>query len=237
MALVGGITASHAQFAANYLKPVDQDLIFSIIKIKDDNSSGPTILQYNLGNQAFMDSAGRTANISQDLVALYGAGWASDETLRFAVIGADGGNNKVWVGINSASTFIPQRASSVSQSEIAGNVGNTYAYWDVFGTATASGLGVSYSLTDAGAVGAYVDATGVDGLFGGDYALSSSIIGSNNIYYLQPVIGVGNAGQNVGTVSLAADGTVTVVPEPSTYVLIGCGALMLLIAYRRKVNS
>jgi hypothetical protein len=39
------------------------------------------------------------------------------------------------------------------------------------------------------------------------------------------------------TLSLASDGTVSAVPEPSTYALIGLGALVFFVAYRRKANA
>lgn len=233
LALAGGLTASKAQFAANYLAPVDQDLIFAVIKINDNNAATGTVLQYNLGNSAFLDSTGHTANIASDLSTAFGAGWATDSSLHFALLGADGTPNSLWVGIASTSTFIPQRQSSVGQSQAANNMDLLYVLWDN-GTATGSGLGKSISAGDDASLGKYVDATGVNGIFNGSYALSSVITGTNNIFSLAP--GNGN-GSQIGSVSLASDGTVTVVPEPSTYALLGFGALLLIMAYRRKGNA
>ena len=45
--------------------------------------------------------------------------------------------------------------------------------------------------------------------------------------------------KDLGTLNIASDGSVsfTAVPEPSTYALMGFGALLLIIAYRRKSNA
>ena len=48
----------------------------------------------------------------------------------------------------------------------------------------------------------------------------------------------GSSSTQLGTVVLSTtDGTISAVPEPSTYVLFGLGALVLVIAVRRRSNA
>ena len=41
----------------------------------------------------------------------------------------------------------------------------------------------------------------------------------------------------IGGLTVDSSGNISSVPEPSTYALLGFGALLLVIAYRRKANS
>jgi hypothetical protein len=41
----------------------------------------------------------------------------------------------------------------------------------------------------------------------------------------------------VNQFGVSSDGTIAVVPEPSTYALCGVGALLLFVAYRRKLSA
>ena len=46
----------------------------------------------------------------------------------------------------------------------------------------------------------------------------------------------GATGPNA-VINLDASGNITAVPEPSTYALVGIGALAMLVIYRRRSNA
>jgi len=61
----------------------------------------------------------------------------------------------------------------------------------------------------------------------------------NSVYSSDSSFNNGFSGSKLGTLSVGSNGSVNfnAVPEPSTYALMAFGALLLIIAYRRKVNS
>jgi len=226
-------------------------------KIADKPDSGTV----NLSNSLVVNLGDLSSNFSSfnlslntALVAAYGSGWATDDTIKWAVFG----------GFNSAAPtpyaygFMYSRPQSslldlVSVYNLSNKTDAFYAEATapIYTTGSiASSLGVNHAtvviengtLSSDGAVsngaGPYAMDNGFDA-FNGTLATFQYQTNSQNIYFNGLMNAQGDFGDQpaiqTGTISLGSDGTLSVnsVPEPSTYALIGFGALLLIVAYRR----
>ena len=97
------------------------------------------------------------------------------------------------------------------------------------------GIAANYNLYDDPSQTIDPNQTYFNGYIGGQ--LGQSMIGGGQDIALYTYNATANDGTQIGAVSISASGDVTVVPEPSTYALIGLGALLLVVAYRRKSNA
>jgi len=194
-------------------------------------------------------------NLAADLTAVYGSGWASDANLYYGIIGGaytglaingDSGNT-LYASIYSGGTSW-KRGSVSSQGNIGANIGNLAGQ---FGVDVNNGqLGVaanSVYMNNQKTSGVYNEAgnwssrINDDPFFGFSANIETSISGSLDLYKLVPGSArqgtVGLPGTLVTTIALGSNGTISAVPEPSTYVLFGLGALVLIVAARRRNNA
>ncbi|NBZ94937.1 MAG: PEP-CTERM sorting domain-containing protein [Proteobacteria bacterium] len=255
LAIAGFAVATSAQAQTN-IGSGSALLYFN--KIADKPDSGTV----NLSNSLVVNLGDLSSNFSSfnlslntALEAAYGSGWATDDTIKWAVFG----------GFNSAAPtpysygFMYSRPQSslldlVSVYNLSNKTDAFYAEANapIYTTGSiASSLGVNHTtvviengtLSSEGAVsngaGPYaMDLNGFDA-FNGTLATFRYQTNSQNIYFNGLMNAQGDFGDQpaiqTGTISLGSDGTLSVnsVPEPSTYALIGFGALLLIVAYRR----
>jgi hypothetical protein len=194
----------------------------------------------NLSNLAGAFSFDLTA-ANSILSTTYGTNWASRNDLYWTIIGSDDNTAQLTL----ASATLPDPISLSGLATINGNV-------DGMATAASAGgatqgtiqdnLGASYaySIYGTGFSGSFSQLDTPPNTFGYFASSVGTLDATKGIYLLNADLnsGVPLPTTNVGTVSIA-NGVVTIaaVPEPSTYVLFGLGALVLGITLRRRANA
>ena len=200
------------------------------------------------------------ANLGSDLDTVFGSGWyantAETSTVYWGVFASitssfsNGNTNPAYfLGVNSSyssSENIP--TLDENQGDSAGAFNNFVTVFNSTGAGTGSAIA-------AGRLVNGVNMTGVDGSFAqqmslesgftlgnyGDFITAANIAGDGDMFVWAGKIasdwGDGNAGTFVNRLTVNQSGVVSVIPEPSTYFLSGLGALLLIIAYRRKQSS
>lgn len=213
-----------------------------------------TNLVIDLGNIPFTSPAptGGTAlslNISADLTAVYGSQWTNNSTLTYGIIGAFANDSFDKFGTpNAANTLYASADSSASAwaldypSSLASPVGNLQLVANQM--AQDSYTGNQFGILDGAIRMAKSETYSWDNVISsgyvGNYFQGSVVTGVGSyltIYQLYPSFdNAGNDAPVFGAASLSSTGqlVITTVPEPSTYALMGLGALLFIIAYRRK---
>jgi hypothetical protein len=190
----------------------------------------------NLGTNGFSTINLDLSSSSSILGLTYGSSWYTRNDLSWGLIGGNGNDYTGTLGIKHGFSAplislgdLVTVQSGVANAVLAGAMGNA-------GQGTVSGL--RYSIYDTGNTGSFTAAD--DGGFGTTF--SGTITGGINQYSSLDIYYYGTDLDNyasyapvqTGTASIAS-GVITVesIPEPSTYALLGFGALLLVVAYRR----
>lgn len=244
------------------------DLILGIRATAGQGST--TNLFYNLGSSTtFRDGGGRglVGNISTDLIATFGAGWATRTDLFFGVIGnrtnvsgadPDGAGpmdagRVLYLSRNASApgeaALYPQ-GSNNSNSTMATSYdglklglatlsetaqGNNVASLDISNTSTADGNAILNSFTAKTTSGAGSDRA-FNGVASADFLGSVGNSVTTNYIDIQRIGVQGNSQPTsyVGTVSFDNLGNVSIVPEPSSLLLIGAAGVASLLRRRRE---
>ena len=183
-------------------------------------------------------------DLGSDLSNTYGPNWFSRTDLYWGIVGAnyptangDSANTLYASTLTGNSSW--NRATAASQGTIRANVFNTYSQINVDGNNAQNGVAVGSVLmatTEGGSWSAYNTYGGTS--FGGfNNSIEASVASGLDLYRLAPSSTAGLPGTLQGTLAISSGGVVSAVPEPSTYALFGFGALILVIAYRRKANA
>jgi len=197
-------------------------------------------LVFNLGSAVNFSSI--NSNIGADIAATYGANWFSRTDLFWGVIGAV----KPALGIDPVNTLYASdatgtgawnRASTSSQSLVAAKLASLQLQieTDIANNQVGVNTAVVFmqNTTETSAWGSFTSIGASSfGSFNG--SIETSVINNLDLYRLTPGTG---SGSNFGSLNLSSTGTISAVPEPSTYALMGFGVLLLVIAYRRKSNA
>ena len=190
----------------------------------------------NLGNFTSL-------NAGADLTEGFGTSdWYNISDLKWGVFGIASNKTALWGSVASGNSALTAKASGALTT----------------GLSRVNSLGLSYNGVLAnndpatqGDYGVYTAASGLSyGSWSGNsptsapfsvYAVSieSGVQGSLDVYSV-PNSGAATAlfkQANGNALTVDATGNIASVPEPSTYALCGIGALLLLVAYRRKVSA
>jgi len=181
------------------------------------------------------------AGVSTVLSSTYGSDWYSSGLVAWTVFSTSG---------NSMTSFTTR-----SNLDLLNN--NTYEEAvqnfqqnggvNLVGLAATGGTAVQSSFTQGGdtyytSVASNTDQNGFTVNDLGTALWSSAFLhplaatygdGTKNLYTISSV----NGAQTTAGAITTSGGVISAVPEPSTYALMGFGALLLIIAYRRKANA
>lgn len=203
--------------------------------------AGGTIVNLTDGST----SAGQTGAFSiADLTSTYGTTPAS---LKFSVSGSmgPGGNNEVFISQNTANTI----ALSPSQGTLSNSINSMYLAF-TNGTPGATGSTDATILTTA--TGAYKGIAGSTGNYGGNFSTTktqSTYSSTGAVVFDLYDVPQGTSGNatELGYFTLYGANDTTdagqltftstaplAAPEPSTYALFGLGALVMVLALRRR---
>ena len=212
----------------------------------------------NLSSSSFTSFNLSSSSLSSILGTTYGSNWYTLNTLSWGLVGSANANvtdasNFDLFGTTLGNTGANAAGPALDFSALVSIGGALDAMYSAGTSASATqstltdnnGASHYYSIYDTGIGGSAnsFDAVGFGGLSG---TLSGAVTtySSNAIkYHAVAADGDGNpvatTTVQTGTFSVDNSGNINVnaVPEPSTYALFGFGALLMVIAYRRKSNA
>ena len=208
------------------------------------NNANP-VTPYSL-NQGFTAAA-----LVSDLNTFLGGGWYNNANVVYGLFGG------YQAGSSSSISGLPDNAlvigtlTSTPVGNIADQTINTLTgYAASIGSSVATSVGVSSAWVNNNGSGTW-DGYQYGGTANAANGQGSSAYGfypgtletqvgntlyANTVYSSDSGANNGKTGALIGAVTLASDGTLSLsaVPEPSTYILFGLGALLLVIASRRR---
>jgi PEP-CTERM motif len=204
-------------------------------------------ISYAIGNGGYGYNLDLSAPGSV-LSTTYGANWWTRNDLSWGLVGSDGTTLQSWLGTIGSISSAPLDGSSL---------GSVYSGWNNVQLAATSGnatistandsRGTSHqtSVSPIGNSGSWqslVLSPAYGGLFSGAGDAAVNTATRMNVFsFTADVLGVGGADPTfvAYTPTLAAvvgnnNGVISVVPEPSTYALLGVSALLSVVYIRRR---
>jgi hypothetical protein len=195
-------------------------------------------LVVDLGNGANLNTF-TSLNLATDLAAVFGSNWATNVNLQYGLFGINTTKTTIWSSVVSGAAAPVKKTS--------GALATTYAHYTAlqgnFNTDVANGQlltqGVQMNVGTGSDTG-FATWTGNTPTAGGTSAfavynqtLETGVGGSLDIYAVtsssQTLLNTFTL-KNTGVIS-----SLSAVPEPSTYALMGLGALMLVGLVRRRM--
>jgi hypothetical protein len=201
----------------------------------DGGQGSSTNVVYNLGLASSLGSL--NVNLGGDLSNAYGSNWYSRTDLHWGVFGADDSKN-IWASVVTGGTAWKSlgNGNSVPKANLYGAGGNDYnGQIAVNNFNTNAPVAVFENISDTYSWSSFNPTGNAFGFTVGSInngLLTGAQTDALDIYSMNTTRST--TGTLVTTLNLSSSGTVTAVPEPSTYALFGFGALLLLVVYRRK---
>jgi hypothetical protein len=201
----------------------------------------------------------QTFNINQLMINQFGSDWYTSGVIRWGVYGANfvlDENSPTGVGPGTG-TFVAGSSETLSLANGTWGDGNFPTFGETFNTLKSNLSGVSSNATvgvgsSSGVEYTYGVISGQDytaalniptqmsALLGGksgEFDLTVSTTLDINSYVPNETLD-GYASHSIpGVLTVESSGLVTVVPEPSTYVLLGLGAVIGFVAMRRSKRA
>ena len=220
-----------------------------LLGIEDASGTENMDLVINLGlyTNGVIPSSFTPVNISSDLSQVFGTNWASNASLnlQYGIYGFNRGNNTITMS-QASTTPAGQSAQQLETSYANQNdtFGNLLVEYNSGVTATLSGGGTttngvfmlsadtsywsSYAGINAGSVFDDSNINPIETSLGSSVDMYNNPLGSSSLLgtYLNYQMLLSSS----GIIS-----EVAAVPEPSTYLLLGVGGVMLLVVSRRRM--
>jgi len=234
-----GLVVSSANAAAMTVNP--GDLVLTVYQYLGGEDYGTMTYNVNLGGAYdfnSMNPADSLANIGADLTATFGAGWATDTTLRFVLLGGLAGTasgndpaRTAYVGSALSESLGSSSQAGVSAGTYVGFTTNVNTYTTMLNDSTMSYTDTianfPFSSAYAGMVGEVFDD-------GSDFVVAFDLYRYTGRSGPPPAM---NAPTNLGTLSINKNGdigwNVVAVPEPSTFALLGLSFAAACVLRRR----
>jgi hypothetical protein len=176
-------------------------------------------------------------NLSADLVSVFGTGWSTNSAanVQWGLFGLPTDKSIIYASVPSGNASLVEKG--------VGALATTSTHFQTLATGYGNDISNHQGLTVG--VEQFVNtspdtgfATFTGNLVTAPYfsvynvSLVNGVAGNLDIYGT-----TGSTSALEGTLSLSSSGLVSAVPEPSTYVLFGLGALVLILARRRKSQT
>jgi hypothetical protein len=187
-------------------------------------------------------------NAGADLVSTFGSGWYALSDLNWGAFGVPSAKNQLWATVASGNAALTAKSVGALASPLNkyNTMGANYNTDLNFPNANGSGAGLTVGVymnvgqgTDIG-VATWTGNNPSTTPFGAySVSIENGITGNLDLYQI-PNSGSATAifsQANGNALNVSSAGVVSVVPEPSTYALCGVGALLLFVAYRRKISA
>jgi len=250
MALVMVLASTNATKAATFGNNGDIYLGFRA----SQGTGADKNLLIDLGNISTIQSAAYTLNINSLLTSTFGSS-TSNSYLYWGILGSDDNTVDAWLGRQSGSAYPPGSAGGTSSAINTDDLVSLNTSYDNIQVAAGQGNAAISSINDSlnHAHGVSISPVGNSGswsqqiLLGYNFfsAPQDSIVGTNGLtlaYYTSDYAGsyLGSNPVDQATIlnSLGTSGLITVapavIPEPSTYGMVGLGGLVLLASYFRR---
>jgi len=183
-------------------------------------------------------------NAGADLVSTFGANWYALSDLNWGAFGIPTDKSQLWATVasgNAALTAKSKGALSLTYSRFS-TMGNNYNYDLTYVPSQVGTVGITMNV-GSGTDVTYATWTGntpsTTPFVAYSVSIENGVTGNLDLYQV-PNSGSATAifsQANGNNLTVSSDGVISVVPEPSTYALCGVGALLLLVAYRRKISA
>lgn len=228
-------TARAQQFTQNNAQYGDL-----MIGFENSGGGGATNLVIDLGSVGLISGAGLESinglNISSDLTACFGSTWTNGLSVSYGLFSVTA-NRAIYASGAVGAGAYPVEPNS-TQNAVKNSFSNLLGNFNSDGRSSQTTTYGVYELTSESGT-TWSAATPYNGMFtDADYGNIESPISSTEEIYAQAPGSIGTYGTDTGvSIEVGTNGVITAVPEPSTYALFGLGALLLLVAYRRRANS
>ena len=238
-AIAAVILALGAGFSAQAQTFNQGDILLGFEKL---NGSGPdttgvgTEVIFDLGTTGSFSSINLDMSSTSSLLATtYGTNWNSSGLVSWAVFGANNasGTSRGVTASTTPAAFNGGYTFSAAVNAMWSSMGSMYADWGASAVTTNTVGGYNYVSYAAASTGGNVwsttDLGGWSSGLTGPMAVGLVDPATLSVEYMQR----SGTTNSVGTLQ-EVGGVISAVPEPSTYVLFGLGALALMIVYRRR---
>jgi len=229
----GAVSTASTQAQVANANPGDVILAFDDASIQKeylvDLGAGSTLANF------------QSINVGTDLATVFGSSWQTDQNLQFGLFGINTTKTDVWASTSSGNGAFPIKSTgalattSAHYNAIIGNFNGDIANGQGLTAGVQVNIGTGSDKGYSTFLGNNPTATAGSAFAVYNQSLMTGINGTLDVFQ------TGNgAGSSVALFSSAAgsalqvDATGQVIPEPSTYALMGLGALLLVIVYRRK---
>ena len=210
--------------------------IFIGFRANKDATGADKSYLLNLGNYGNFPilSGGASAvelfNVGSQLSDVYGANWHASNTVTWGIFGIDSSKLPIYSStsddrVNTPITRSVAQAAGAwtAYTGMGANYNQAIANGSILGNGVVTGIGNNtwWKNIDAAA----------------DFGVYNSTIEAGVNTDLEFYSTTASAATRLTQFNISGSGVISVVPEPSTYALLGLGALVVIVAYRRKAKA
>jgi hypothetical protein len=183
-------------------------------------------------------------NAGADLVSTFGANWYALSDLNWGAFGVPTDKSQLWATVASGNAALTAKSKGALSTTLArfSTMANNYNYDLTYVSGQVGTVGITMNVgsgTDVGYATWTGNAPSTTPFAAYSVSIENGVTGNLDLYQV-PNSGSATAifsQANGNNLTVSSAGVISTVPEPSTYALCGVGALLLFVAYRRKISA